>query len=131
MEVQPLTVPPLRGPLLRVPYRPPVNRPEDGSTRMSHIPDPVRQAQARLGNATLAARKAAPGVDHDEALAEARRLLTEAMAERHILQALRSEPALTTEQLLYLANLLVVQADLGLDERNAAASMLATNGSLR
>lgn len=87
-------------------------------------PDPVRVARSMLG---VGVRVGLP----PEAIAELRRSLTEAKAERAILEALRAEPAISTDQMLYLANLLVVAADLTPDQRNAVASMVATNGTLR
>lgn len=100
---------------------------------MSRPTDPVQrhlQARSHFANTIKAARKQ-PTPAHEQAVAEAHRLLIEARIERHILEGLREEPALSTEQRLYLANLLVVSADLTLDQRNHAASLLCTTGALR
>lgn len=92
---------------------------------MTTQPDPVRQARSRLGNTVRSAG------DDPEAVAQARRLLTVAKVQRQINEAVNADPAITTEQRLFLADLLVTAAPLTPDERNRAASLMATNGSLR
>lgn len=93
---------------------------------MPRTPDPVKSAGGRLASS----RRWHP--DNLAKIVEAHRLLNVARIERAITDILAEEgsPALTGEQRLFLANVLVTAGPLSADERNAAASLMATNGSL-